>query len=270
MANVGTHNNSIGININTFYQDKFFQINNGATFHLYHKNIGQRKKFREARLHTGLVLLGGKKGNEIDFLFDGLNHQTPFNYGLGYNYLWYFDNTGTSQLSGGWSIHAKKLSFYLENDVFGGQGKDRFRTAHFQLAVKTKEYRISAGLNLWTGETKESKWEKVSFDKCPSGFRLLEETPYGRTSHGILYGGITYRLPYQQQMHFKVGIDSENIRHAVQNRLIHDLIFLPEKIERKTPHYPRLDDHGCAIFDKSQVRRSALFLQFGANDHWSN
>lgn len=270
IANIGTHNNSFGLTINSYYHDKFFQFNNGANFHLYHKNIGQRTHFREVRLHTGLVLLAGKKENEIDFLMDGLNHQTTFNYGIGYNYLWYFDNAGTSQLSGGWSIHAKKLSFYLENDIFGGQGKDRFRTAHFQAAYKTGDYRFAAGVNLWTGETKESMWEKVSLDKCPSGYRLLEDLPYGRTSHGILYGGLTYRLPFQQQINIKLGIDSENIRHTIQNRLIHDLIFLPKKIERKTPHYPRLDEDGCPIFDKSQVRKSVLFLQYGLNDYWGN
>lgn len=65
-------------------------------------------------------------------------------------------------------------------------------------------------------------------------------------------------------------MDSESIRHGFQNRLIHDLIFLPKKVERTTPHYPRLDQYGCPVFDKESIRPNKLFLQWGINDNWAN
>jgi hypothetical protein len=102
----------------------------------------------------------------------------------------------------------------------------------------------------------------------PSGFRLLEDLPYGRTSHGIAYGGVYYNLGAGQNVHLKLGIDSEHLRHSVQNRFIHDLLFLPKKIERNTPHYPRLDETGCPVFEKSTVRKNRFYYQQGLNEHW--
>ena len=269
-ANFGTHINAVGINLKGFYTDYFAQLNATSTFYFYRKGIGNRSKYWESRNSIGLVLLAGKKQMEVDFLLDGLNHQTKYNYGLGYNYVFYFDNAGTSQNSGGFAIHLKNFSVYNENDVFGGQAKDRFRTGHFYISYRKEDYKFGLGLNLWTGETANSKWDKTAMDKMPSGFRILEDLPHGRSSHGILYGAFTYNLPNAQYAHLKFGIDSEHIRHVIQNRIIHDLTFLPKGIERNTPHYPRLDENGCPVFNKTDTRKSKFYMQFGLNENWSN
>jgi hypothetical protein len=77
-------------------------------------------------------------------------------------------------------------------------------------------------------------------------------------------------MPYVSNVYGRIGIDSERIRHAFQNRLMHDLIFLPKRFPRKTPHYPMLDQDGCPTFDKTAVRKSKLYLQGGVRDVWSN
>ena len=270
LFNVGTQVKNVGISFNSYYHDYFYQINAGSTFTFNLTSYGKRKNFWESRNSLGVILLGGKKEMTPDFQLNGLLHNSSYNYGLGYNYIWYFDNSKTSQLSGGWAVHLKSFSLLLENDIFGGQGKDRFRTGHLTMNYRLKDFKLTTGLNIWTGETANSIWNKEAFDKCPSGYRELESLPYGKTSHGILYGGISYNLGYGQYTTMRIGVDSEKIRHAFQNRLMHDLIFLPKKIERKTPHYPRLDDFGCPVFEDSLVRKSKFYFQLGVNENWSN
>ena len=268
-VNFGTHANSIGVNLKGFYADYFYQFNASSTVNLYLTNLGGKDKYVEFRNAAGAVFLGGKRQGHIDFMLDGLNHQTPYNLGAGFNYVLYNDTRGTSQRSGGFAIHIKKISLYLENDVFGGQAKDRFRTGHVFMSYRDSVFRIGSGVNLWTGETANSHWQHISFDECPSGFRVLEDLPYGRTSHGIAYASFTVNPIGYQYATAKIGLDSEHIRHFFQNRLMHDLIFLPETIERSTPHYPRLDEHGCPVFESDQVRKNKFYFQLGTNDNWS-
>ena len=268
----GSHVNTVGINFKGYYTDFFYQANLSSTISFYGNGYGKRKHFWETRNAFGIVLLTGKKEMDVDFQLDGLNHQTPFNLGVGYNYILYRDNAGTSQNSGGFALHVKNVSVYHENDVFGGRAKDRFRTGHFYITYRQNDFKVGLGVNLWTGESSGAKWEKIHLDKAPNGFKILEDLPYGKTSHGILYGAFIYNLPYGQDVHLKLGLDSENIRHGIQNRLIHDMFILPgltERINRVTPHYPRLDKYGCPVFDNN-IPPSSLFLQFGMNQNWSN
>ncbi len=268
--NVGTNVNTIGINFNSYYHDYFYQVNAGQSAVWNLSSYGGRQRFWEFRTDLGLVLLAGRRDARVDFQLDGLIHNTEYNYGIAYNYLWYYDQAGTSQRSGGWGFHFKNAALLFENDIFGGQGKDRFRTGHLMFSVRNENWKYYGGLYLWTGETANSMWERITLPSCPSGFRLLEDLPYGRTSHGIVYGGFNYHLGYNQIVHFKLGVDGENIRHFAQNRLIHDLIFLPKSVKRNTPHYPRLNEYGCPVFDKKEVRKPLIYLQQGLNGPWSN
>ena len=268
--NFGTHVNSIGVSAKTYYQDYFYQVNLGTSFAYNLTSYGYRKHFWESRNYLGLNLLGGKKNNTIDFQLDGLTHQSTFQNALGYNYLWYFDNTGTSQRSGGWSISLNKVGVYFENDVFGGQAKDRFRTGHILVSYRYLDFKLGTGFYIWTGETANSKWIHEQRPKAPYGYRSLENNLYGKTSAGALYASIVSNLPFNQIAFAKIGIDSEQLRDAIQNRLVHDLIFLPKKIERKTPHYPQLDENGLPTFEKNNVRKSKFYFQAGLNENWSN
>lgn len=270
LLNFGTHVNSVGFAVNAYYTDYFYQLNTGSSFTFNFTGYGNRKNYWESRTNLGLILLAGKREMAPDFQLNGLLHNTSFNYGIGYNYIWYYDNAATSQLSGGWSLHLKNTSILFENDVFAGQAKDRFRTGHLTFNYRYEDFKFTAGLYIWTGETANSVWEKVSMDQCPSGFRILEELPFGKTSHGIVYGGVNYNLGYGQIAQARIGVDSERLRHSFQNRLTHDLVFLPKSIERNTPHYPRLDENGCAVFEDSLVRKDKFYFQLGSNENWSN
>lgn len=265
VAQLGTHVNQVGFTANAYAQYSFAQINleNTCTFSLHH--LAKRRKMWENRTGLGALLLGGERNNSTDFIWGSLHHQTTYQNAVGYTYLWYRDNQKTSQNSGAWTLQTGGFQLFFENDIFAGKGQDRFRTGNLQLAYRYKEFVFQSGITLWTGETRGSRWEKVHLDKCPSGFRILEELPYGKTSHGLFYGGISYRLPQGNEASARFGIDSEQVRHLFQNRLSHDMILFPKFIERKTPHYPRLSEDGCAIFEKQSMRRNRFYAQFGLN-----
>jgi len=265
----GTHINGIGIQFNTYFTDRFYQLNFGEQLMFQLSDIGQRKHFFNSRTSTGLVLLAGKKSTQRDFQLNGLSHNTNYNYGLGYNYLWYLDNVGSSQRSGGWGLHLKKTSILFENDIFGGQGKDRFRTGHLAITYRDSLWKFNAGFSIWTGETAGTDWQKISFEGCPNGYRSLEDKSFGKTSHGIAYVGFDYGFGNFQWLSYKIGVDSEKLRHQLQNRFMHDLIWLPKSLPRNTPHYPMLDKNGCPVFNKTEARKSELFFQGSINSGWS-
>jgi hypothetical protein len=265
----GTHANNFGIQVNTFVSGRFCQLNIGeqVTFRL--SDLGRRRLFFQSRFSSGIVLLSGKELSLNDFQLNGLLHNTTKNYGLSYNYIWYLDNKGSSQNSGGWGVHVKNFTLLFENDFFGGQGKDRFRTGHFAFSYRQNSWKINAGFSIWTGESSGSHWTKIRYKGCPNGFRILEDTPFGTTSHGIAYVGFDYMLDTYEWLGCKIGIDSEKLRHQLQNRLMHDLVWLPKGIKRNTPHYPMLDKNGCPVFDLNKSKPAQFFFNGGLNNNWS-
>ncbi len=264
----GSHENEIGIEVNTCGLYRFTQLNVGTRFSFLLNSLGGRINYLENRTNVGLLFLGGKRQTPIENYFAGLIHNSNYNNALGYNYIWYFDNAGTSQRSGAFGLTLNKTSIFFENDVFGGQAKDRFRTGHLQFSYRTELVRYSLGINMWTGETCGSPRLKP-IENCPNGFKNLTNLPFGKTSHGIFYFGAQYQLPIFQNIHWRLGMDSEEIRHFFQNRLTHDLMFLPKSIPRNTPHYPRIDKNGNPVFNKNDRREDLFYLQFGTNGNWS-
>ena len=270
-ATLGTHINSIGLNFNGYWTDYFVQVNVKSSLHFHITNLGGRKKYFEARNALGVILLGGKKERDtIDFQLDAINHQTKYNFGVGYNYIFYHDNTKSTQRSGGFAIHLKSFSLYHENDIFAGQGRDRFRTGQVHFAYHYQDYKFGLGVKMWTGETRGGKHVDFVNEKVRGGYKTLDHLQYGKTSHGILYGSFSLNLPYKQDVFAKIGIDSEEIRNAIQNRLIHDLIFLPKSVKHHSSHYPRLDEFGYPVFEKGESKRDRFYLQLGTSDAWYN
>jgi hypothetical protein len=269
VAQFGTHINQIGLRSNAYFKYGFGQINldNTSTFSISH--LAGRKAMFENRLAIGGLILGGKRTQNPDFVWGSLNHQTAYQNAIGYNYLWYKDNAKTSQKSGGWALQFSDFQLFFENDIFAGFGQDKFRTGHLRIAYRYEDKIFGAGLQLWTGETRGSRWEKTQLENCPNGYRLLEDLPYGRTSHGILFLEAKQSLAHGNHASARLGFDSEQVRHLFQNRLSHDLIWLPNAIERHTPHYPRLDDDGCPVFYKNDMRKTLFFGQLGINNIWS-
>src|SRR3989344_1511679 len=145
-ANIGTHKTTIGFKLNSYLAFDYVQLNVGTAYRYNAFNLGQRGCFSEWRHTTGLVLMAGKETNPINFNWDGALHQTKRPYSIGYAYLWYFDPLGTSQRSGTWNIGIKRVDIQFENDVFGGQAKDRFRTGNLHVSYRDRLRSLGVGL----------------------------------------------------------------------------------------------------------------------------
>jgi len=264
---VGSHVNAVGINVNTYYTDHFYQVNLGTRFWFFERNLGNRKRSWENRSVAGIVLLAGKDERIIDFELDGLNHQTSKNLGLGYNFVLYHDGTQTSHRAGGFGIHIREFALYHENDIFGFEGRDRYRTGQFHFSYQQNQIKFTTGVQLWTGETRQAPLIRDgSCTDCNSGYRDLRNTPYGKTSHGIFYTGMRVNHGFGQNSALRIGWDGERTRHIFQNKLIHDL---GKFIKRPTPHYPMLDSNGILTFDKKKKRPTLPYLAISANSGWS-
>ena len=65
------------------------------------------------------------------------------------------------------------------------------------------------------------------------------------------------------------GGRANEIRNVLQNKLDHNLPFLPKTMKRNTPNYLRLGSNGFPVYTKSDCRNDRLFLQIGTNGDWS-
>lgn len=264
-ANFGTHIQQVGVRLQAYGTYSFTQLNIGHQILFNAKNLAGRSKYISNRSSVGLVLLAGTRTATPNFIFDGVNHQTKYEYGLGYNYLWYFDNTGTSQRSGGFGIHIHELSFIVENDLFSGTGRDRFRTSYFGIHYHNEIINLSMNTQLWTGETWGTKLRNTPDSMYQVGYKDLRKTLYGRESHGVLSLGVDYLIGYGNRIHTLIGIDHERIRHGLQNRFMHDKPFVPVKWRNPNVNYPMLDEEGSPVHKSGKERSGLFYYQFGMN-----
>jgi hypothetical protein len=266
LVSIGTHQTAVGLSLNTYAALTNLQLNGGVTYRFFATNLGVRCHFGEWRFSAGAVIRGGKPTNPINFDFSGVTHQSAAPYSLGYSYLFYRDRVGTAQNSGAWNLGIQRVDLLFENDVFAGQAKDRYRTGFLSISYRDNERKASLGLQLWTGETKHSIWNHEKQYHMPNGYRDISALPYGYLNHGILFGEIKQLMAFNQIAGIRLGWDSEQIRHIFQNRISHDLVWLPAKVQRNTPHYPRLNNQGNSVFTKEEIRKSVPYYQVFLND----
>lgn len=262
----GSHQNTFGVKLDSYVGNQYLQLNAGITSRYFLTNLGNRRNFGELRISTGAVVMFGRPNNPVNMDWDGTLHQSTSSYSIGYAHYWYLDRVGTSQRSGAWNLGIKRLDILLENDVFGGQARDRFRTGALVFSYRDSLYKASLGLTIWTGETGGTFWDRTPRPDAPNGIRDLTSRPYGKLNHGILYGEMKYRFTGMQVGGGRVGWDSEQIRHIFQNKISHDLIFFPKSMKRNTPHYPRLDDNGNNVYSRKEARKPLFYFQTFLND----
>ena len=262
---LGTTVNYVGLKIQGYYTNEFVQLNIGNHIRFNSSHLGNRKNFVTQRINTGIALLAGKRNARPQLIFDGLNHQTQYEYGLAYNYLWYFDNIGSSQRSGGFGLHYKQLSFLIENDIFAGSGRDRFRTSYASFHYHDDLYNLSLNTTLWTGETWGTRFMNTPDSTYQKGYKDLRETLYGKTSHGIISVGLDYQIFYGNHVSALAGIDSEQMRNIIQNKFMHDKKFIPKRWRKPNVNYPMLNLDGLPIHTNQEAKPSHLFLEFGLN-----
>jgi len=166
-----------------------------------------------------------------------------------------------------------------ENDGFAFLPWDQYRTGAItigryfinnSLYNTEPQHKVSLDILLYTGKTQGVPTEKVAESAYPSrfGYKKLNKSKYSKSSHGIIKLSYQTSTIFIQSAFASVGIDNEHIRNAVQNKLIHDLPFLPRKlIKIKNPHIPmRNTQGGDYLFEKDEkVRKGKIVWGLGLN-----
>jgi len=269
-VNFGTHVNRIGAQFQGYYRKDFAQINVGLRGFYNFTSLGPKIKRPELQTTTGIVIGYGNRDSTDNNFLHTVSNQTYRNYSVGYAYNFYFENQ-TKQRSGTIGVSFGEVEFIVENDAFSFQGKDRYRTGGLLLSYRMMDTRIVLNSTLWHGHTHGKKVIRVrDVANFPSrhGYKDLSNAKFGKISHGILAVQIERSLDYAQTARIGFGIDSERVRHFLQNRLVHDLFIFPvDNAKYQNPHYPMLDEEGMPyLFRSDQVLKPLrYFFEVGLN-----
>lgn len=190
---------------------------------------------------------------------------------FGYTWQRFFNNIGTSQNVGTIHMRFNKTVSQFSNDVFANtNGKDRYRSGGFAFGFYEDKTLYISKLLIWTGDSHCKEVKKIGDSGYPArwGYRDITDCNYGRMSHGILSLGVIRDVGYGQTIGAQFGIDSERIRNFVQNRVFHDLYFIPRFMNKtKNLHLPmKTIDGENYLFEKGQeIRPSKFVWQFSLN-----
>ena len=120
----------------------------------------------------------------------------------------------TFSFTGGGHLFGEDYSFTYENDNFGGDGGDRFRTVGLQVQVGD----FSAGFNVFTGDPgmdDRNDYVLKGEGMGPNG------TYTGHTSDKWRMGAA-----YVGYQNYRAGWNSEGVRNVIQNKM-HDWLDIP-------------------------------------------
>jgi len=194
--------------------------------------------------------------------------QNQFANKFGYVYNFYLDQHKTSQGSGTIYIQLDKARIILENDLFGNlSGKDQYRTGAMGIFYQSTDYFIGLKNILWTGQTRCTGMQKIKSNYPSSnGYKKIDECLYSNVSHGIAGVQVGFRTSNSAYPSIFLGRDDERIRHAIQNRFIHDNPL----ITADNPHIPMLDTNGNQYLfkDKQEIKKGSWMAQLALNYAW--
>lgn len=266
VAAFGSQFDRFGFTVNSYYARSHFQVNTGLRCYFNFKNIGPNKQYIEAVASLGIVYAYGDKNENYSLFFNPVSNQTYRKNSIGYAFNYYINPIGTSQQTGTISIEYNQFNLIAENDIFARPKLDRFRTGAFLLQYKTDSLALGINTTLFTGEM----GKKIQDDNYPFSHLYKNNTDgkYTQNSHGLLSIQAQYITDYYQQLQANIGVDAERVRHVVQNRLIHDMIFLPKSWRKKTnAHIPMLDkeEKQYLFKDGQKVKKPRLYYNMFAN-----
>jgi len=236
---LGTHFNRFGVTVNPYYKTNHFQVNPELRLYFNAKNLGYDKSSFEGVASLGIVYVYGRKDTSISEFYSPISNQTQQKNSFGYGYRYYFNNIETNQSTGIIAIQVNSFSFIAENDLFSGTPQlDRYRTGAFLLQYQKNRVQFGINATLFTGQM----GERITDENYPF-VGIYENTvggKYTQFSHGLLSAQFNYAGDYYQTYQANIGMDSERIRHAIQNRFTHD-ILIGNGINA---HVPMLDNQG--------------------------
>ncbi len=264
---IGKPNNRMGLFLQSKIPIDNFKVGARLGTHYFFNGIGTAQKRWETRLAIGGEFSWGKKILLDNFFV--LNQREKMA-SLGYWYIYYLEKN-SKQSSGEITLNIGNFEFITQNDALGFKGLDQFRTGSLAMNYYHERHRLGLNLQLWTGnphDPEASKHDPPDDMAMRWGYKDLSRTKYGKQSHGILAIDYTMDLVYFQTASFRIGLDDERIRHAIQNKLFHDwLLAFTAKNDVKNRHVPMLDENGFPYLDTQNqtIRPTKFFIEVGAN-----
>ena len=231
---------------------------------------GHSRRGWESQLSTNAGLGYGRYLHDAGMYLDISSSIMPYRNFLGFTYIWYRDSYMSSQSSGAVAFQCGKLRMITENDFFGSGHSDKHRTAGGFISFINDTVELGIKLVLWTGDGFGKGTVRVTDSDYPArfGYRDISRTRHGRHSVGAL--GIQVRTDRYlgQTLSLYAGADAEQFRNIFQNKFMHDLWFIPERmIHYKMMHYPMLDPYGLSRLTPEQnVRSPRPLFQAGVNE----
>lgn len=264
----GTHVQRMGLSLNAFYIKDIVQLNGETRFYFNAKNLGPAKRYEEAVTSLGLLLGFGDRNSSYNPFLSAVSNQTGYRYSVAYAYNMYHNKVGTSQQTGLISLQFNRISFIMENDIFAKPILDRFRTGGFLLQYQHDSlFQAAVNCSMWTGQM--GKVTATDNKKIyPGCYMDTTGGVYTSYSHGLLSAQMKWHAGYSQTFQLNAGVDAEQVRHVMQNKLIHDMKWMPQKWQKvKNCHIPMLDDKGNAyLFQEGQnIKPAKLYFNAFSN-----
>lgn len=272
----GTHQNRIGLHTAAYYNYGFAQANISLNGYYNIQSLALKQKGFEFQFGSGMQLGFGRK-DSIRSPFIGLSENNMEHiYSVGYDYMLFLDQQQTSQAGGILSVNIDRFKFATQNDLFGfGDGwRDRFRTGAFLLEYRHDNFKFGLNATLWTDDYSVSK--KILDTDFPARFGYKDDrnVKFGGKSVALLSAQVKWLAPssyapLNQEAQLNIGIQSERVRNVLQNRIVHDHAFIPEKwISRNPCHIPmEAEGGGQYLYQENQiVKKPSFYFNIGANE----
>jgi len=250
---IGTHFQRFGIVFQGYGAYNFAQIN--ASFRVYNnfKNLGPAGEHTEFNAALGFCIGYGTKTTEKNVFMSSISNQTGYKNSVAYSYNIWRNKIKTSQVTGIIAFQFNHFSIISENDILAKPILDRFRTGAMLLQYQTKDFQYAINATMWTGQLGNAVKNDSLFRG--HGYINTEGGLYQNLSHGLLSAQVKWANGYGQYLQANVGMDSEKIRNALQNKALHDV--LP-----KNYHMPMIDTLGNQYLyrPEQKIKKAKLFL----------
>ena len=260
---LGNKTDRIGIFAGAWIRYDFVQVNPGIRFYYNFKNLGPDGHYWEVNSYAGILFAWGKCDSTSNPFINNVSNHTKRRNSFAYSYNMYYDGIGTSQKTGTIALQLNKISLITENDLIG-DNKDRFRTAAMAIQYRHESTIVGINIVLWTGE----KGDRITGTDYPARNGYKTKGRFGQHSHGILSLQAQQYIGYGQNVQASAGIDAEQIRHMVQNKIIHDVVFLPARwVRNPSSHIPMLDtENEMFLYQPGQkIRKPTPYFNLAAN-----
>lgn len=266
---VGSHQQRVGLLASAYYVKNAFNTTSELRYYYSFKALGPKQAHGEMVFAQSVLYGYGKQRQEFNPFFSVTANHSSYSNSIVYTYFLYFNKIATTQQTGLIGFQFNNYTVLIENDLFARPSLDRFRTGAAVLQYQYNyQWQLRVKTMLWTGQMGGKK--KIASTAIPSG--CIMDTlgaVHANTSHGILAVDFNYLLNYAQQASVSAGIDAEQVRNVIQNKIMHDQVFLPKKFRRyKNCHIPVLDSNqqSYMYLPEQRIRPAKAFLQAGLNE----